>query len=773
MSCSYAGPALSMLVDVYPDSFAFVQLHIYDSQATPWGDDRWVFYNGLYTPTAVFDGTDAVVGAVSDYDQQYNIYRAYHFLPRRAITTDVTIELSAEPISGPTYRASALVGIEAGGTGKTLRIYMVQVLDHWPATPTYSRNTFKQAAPTQDITLAPGESQIVQNDFTFDADSWTYQEDIKLVAWAQAPVEGAPAEIYQAVTRVWPLVSYPNDADGDGFLDTIDNCPGRYNPDQADGDGDEVGDVCDNCDTLSNSDQRDTDEDSVGDACDNCPVMHHLNQDDSDGDGVGDVCDSCPEVSAPGGIDGFGRSLGAIDIDCDVDLDDYVVLAACLGGAGITTPPPECDPDDFTRSDVDDDGDVDLEDSSVFVVNFTGPLVSPPLYVGVTSCTECHLDQHTSWTGTIHATAFDTLTAAGEGDNPLCFPCHSVGYGVASGFVDLGTTPDLAGVQCENCHGPGSNHVADPENVDLPVNLSASLCGACHQSCHGLCGEDHHPQYEQWSESKHSTALPDIQWLPEADDSCLQCHSTDYRLAPEGQEPTLLEAVYSVECVACHGPHGTANVGQLRLPPNLLCAECHTMQGAVPVAEPDQPQVEMLHGFGGFALDGAPLNGPYTEHWWGIPDECAACHVHAEPYGGPEQPVNSGHTFQANMRACEPCHSEETATILVAITQEEIATRLATIARYYDPGDPLYVDPTLLSPEELAQYDIATFNYQFVQNDKSYGSHSGGYARELLSETESFFGIPPWLFLIPGDGSGGGLDGAPGSAAKRRRPDED
>ena len=111
--------------------------------------------------------------------------------------------------------------------------------------------------------------------------------------------------------------------------------------------------------------------------------------------------------------------------------------------------------------------------------------------------------------------------------------------------------------------------------------------------------------------------------------------------------------------------------------------------------------------------------------------------------------------------------------MLVTITREEIESRLATIAHYYDPGDPLYVDPTMLGPEELVQYNIATFNYEFVQNDKSYGSHSGGYTRALLTETELFFGIPPWPLWIPGDGSGGEEDGAPGSAAERRRPDED
>jgi hypothetical protein len=150
-------------VDAYADSFAFVQYHHGDDDALPWGEDRWAFYGQEFTPLVVFDGADLVTGAVHDVDQQYSIYRANHFLPGRAVPTDVTIDLSAEDLGGQTYRVSAQVGIEAGGTGKTLRIFLVQVLDHWPASKPYHRNGFKQAAPTQDITLVPGQSETVEN----------------------------------------------------------------------------------------------------------------------------------------------------------------------------------------------------------------------------------------------------------------------------------------------------------------------------------------------------------------------------------------------------------------------------------------------------------------------------------------------------------------------------------------------------------------------------------------------------------------------------------
>lgn len=58
------------------------------------------------------------------------------------------------------------------------------------------------------------------------------------------------------------------DADLDGVLDSVDNCPVNANPDQADADGDGVGDACDNCTAVANADQRDSNGDGYGNRCD-------------------------------------------------------------------------------------------------------------------------------------------------------------------------------------------------------------------------------------------------------------------------------------------------------------------------------------------------------------------------------------------------------------------------------------------------------------------------------------------------------------------------
>ena len=76
------------------------------------------------------------------------------------------------------------------------------------------------------------------------------------------------------------------DDDGDNVPNSIDNCPLRPNPDQANADGDQFGDVCDNLDN-----RFDPDGDSIEDSSDNCPSIANPDQTDTDRDGYGNVCD--------------------------------------------------------------------------------------------------------------------------------------------------------------------------------------------------------------------------------------------------------------------------------------------------------------------------------------------------------------------------------------------------------------------------------------------------------------------------------------------------
>lgn len=100
-----------------------------------------------------------------------------------------------------------------------------------------------------------------------------------------------------------------------------------------------------------------------------------------------------------------------------------------------------------------------------------GLLAEEATYVGVGQCMMCHLPHYNSWDETKMSKAFELLKPGVRtkaklkaGIDPdadftkeaFCLGCHVTGFEKPGGFVDLETTPDLAGVQCEMCHGPGS-----------------------------------------------------------------------------------------------------------------------------------------------------------------------------------------------------------------------------------------------------------------------------------------------------------------------------
>jgi OmpA-OmpF porin, OOP family len=102
----------------------------------------------------------------------------------------------------------------------------------------------------------------------------------------------------------------PRDRDGDGLLDTVDRCPDQ--PEDVDGFQDDDG-----------CPEADNDNDGVTDTADKCPVeagpIANLGcpVTDKDGDGVADSKDQCP--SEPEDVDGFEDADGCPDLDNDKD----------------------------------------------------------------------------------------------------------------------------------------------------------------------------------------------------------------------------------------------------------------------------------------------------------------------------------------------------------------------------------------------------------------------------------------------------------------------
>ena len=99
-------------------------------------------------------------------------------------------------------------------------------------------------------------------------------------------------------------------------------------------------------------------------------------------------------------------------------------------------------------------------------------------YLGVSRCAECHQSYVESWEKTRHAGAFASLEHAGKESDPECIVCHSVGFGEKGGFFTIEATPELANVQCEECHGLDREHLDDYSRPMKPV--SEKVCLKCH-----------------------------------------------------------------------------------------------------------------------------------------------------------------------------------------------------------------------------------------------------------------------------------------------------
>lgn len=211
---------------ITPDTFTVVTIQtngVYGDSA--WQTARTSYYGISGTPTAWFDGAQSVVGAGSTASAYSAYLAAYN--ARRAVATDVTIQLGGSLISGQTYQITAQVCVEPGGTAKTMRVYLVQVLDYWPNWPTHTpRYGFVQAATVHAspdlVTVSPGNCATVTRNFTFTGDSWANQNNIKMVAWA-APNTTSKV-IYQAATLHWPFEppKIPGDLNGDLVVDLDD-----------------------------------------------------------------------------------------------------------------------------------------------------------------------------------------------------------------------------------------------------------------------------------------------------------------------------------------------------------------------------------------------------------------------------------------------------------------------------------------------------------------------------------------------------------------------
>jgi len=131
-------------------------------------------------------------------------------------------------------------------------------------------------------------------------------------------------------------------------------------------------------------------------------------------------------------------------------------------------------------------------------------------YIGVKACGMCHKTEKQGgqlgiWEGTAHAKAYETLksekAAAIAKEKGLekpayeaseCLKCHVTEYGVDASLLDAKYVANM-GVQCESCHGAGSDYkkmsIMKDREASIQNGMAAiaiddgsaeKLCVTCH-----------------------------------------------------------------------------------------------------------------------------------------------------------------------------------------------------------------------------------------------------------------------------------------------------
>jgi predicted CXXCH cytochrome family protein len=400
-------------------------------------------------------------------------------------------------------------------------------------------------------------------------------------------------------------------------------------------------------------------------------------------------------------------------------------------------------------------------------------------------CSLCHGGINDTWKGTAHAVATSRNLDDPDGHiQSFCLRCHTTGStdgnAEGDGFVHLAKSSSWtfptelkagnwdamkaedaqlaarANVQCESCHGPGSEHGGTVTDNKMVTTLNSEQCLQCHDA------PGHHIKPNEWRDSKHFTSVGDPtnpEHMNRGSQSniysdCARCHTANgfIDVFIKSQDPPAqsysnapYEEPSAVGCATCHDPHDATNEHQLRLEIKDLCASCHSIRVSGYSGLHHSHQGPMLKGEDGKEFPG--YNYPNSAHT-SISEQCVQCHM-AAPEDPTKEFLYGGHTFHVtydngtpddesddllNSTGCVSCHVGGIGIDKVEDTQTEIKGLLDDLKgrlKLRSNGNPL--NPTDTSLTQIEK-DIH-WNWYFVANDNSFGVHNHDYAKALLESS--------------------------------------
>lgn len=442
------------------------------------------------------------------------------------------------------------------------------------------------------------------------------------------------------------------------------------------------------------------------------------------------------------------------------------------------------------------------------------------------NCGTCHTTGvFTQWKDSKHGAMFQTRMNTGPAYwGESCFKCHTVGYNKSAnndGFDDVATalgfvptewmpwraglydsllTTDkkelslVAGIGCENCHGPFKNHFAPGIQ---PKSMNVGVCAQCHDE------PWRHNRVAQWENSGHS----EMPWTSSFSstgttvvssyglNTCVRCHdgaafvqftkgeTFDNRRSSGYSRLTMTK----ITCQTCHDPHTTAtrtapassdtlsmgyNYSSVNFGAGKLCVNCHKYRRY----GDDQVNRTMTSTWGPhyagvadvFLGQGAAgVQGFISGHKL-VNNTCVGCHMQATPdTGHVARDKIGGHSWKMsytdannveydNVTVCKSCHGNITKfdDIIAFMDYDgngvkeafrvEVDNIMKRLARALPPYGSETIDRTAIatSPDSL-KLKKAFWNYLYVYNDGSRGIHNPTHVVNVLQQSLILLGYSP------------------------------
>jgi len=441
---------------------------------------------------------------------------------------------------------------------------------------------------------------------------------------------------------------------------------------------------------------------------------------------------------------------------------------------------------------------------------------------GQFNCLTCHNGATpeivSEWSGSGHATIFEQGMNGTLSDHwgPSCFPCHTTGWNMSAnnggwddvanslGWVDTQWAPwraglydsmlttdkaklsMIAGIGCEDCHGPKNPAHAGPGTQ--PKTMEYGVCAQCHNE------PWRHNKVSEFENSVHAEAIYSNSFASSGStvitswglSTCARCHDgAGFVAFTKGESfDNRTSSGYGalthtkINCQTCHDPHD----GSLRAAPagsdtlgngydysafnfgkGKICVNCHKYRRDVNTyvegnisshfGPHHRGAADVILGQNGYTF-GQTLTNSIGHRL--VDDLCVGCHMSATTDTGTvSRDKIGGHSWNQkyveggieydNVTKCVECHTGITrfSDIVAAFDydmdgstepfQAEVEGLLEEIALALPPVGSTDIDLNMVgSDPDSARLKKIYYNYAYVEEDASKGAHNPKYIIGLL-----------------------------------------